>query len=415
MNQFTLTRGLRTALLTMIAIGVICLAITYIGDDDTHSRFWSNILQNSVYFTGIGLLALFMWSVHVTAWSGWTEIFKRLWEAFAMFLIPGLVLMLIIAVGIWAGWHHLYHWADADSVAADKILSGKSGFLNKEWYTYGTIIIMGIWIFIALRMRKLSKAEDDHGDMSFKQHHKTRIWAAASLPLIGFGSAALIWLWVMSVDAHWYSTLFAWYNAASMLIGMLALSILMVYYLKASGYFRQVSTEHIHDLGKYLFAFTIFWTYLWFSQYMLIWYANIGEETIYFKHRVDEYPVLFYGNLVINFAIPFLVLMRNDTKRKVGTMIFVSVVVLFGHWLDFFLMVKPGILHTVHELAAQSAEHGAAHSAFTAGFSMPGFLEIGTMIGFLGLFLYFSFVSLTKAGLVPKNSPYLAESVHHQV
>ena len=412
MNQFRFERGLRMTLLIMMAIGLVSLIITYLGDDGSHTRFWSNILQNSVYFTGIGILAFFMWSVHITGWAGWPVVFKRVWEAYAMFIIPGLVLMLIIAIGIWGGWHHLYHWADAESVANDKVLQGKSGFLNKGWYTFGTTVIMGIWIFILLRMRAISKAEDTHGDMSFRHHHKIRIWAAASLPLIGFGSAALIWQWVMSVDAHWYSTLFAWYNGASMLIGMLALTILMVYYLKAGGYLRQVTNEHIHDLGKYVFAFSIFWTYLWFSQYMLIWYGNVGEETIYFKHRMDDYPVLFYGNILINFALPFLVLMRNDTKRKVGTMVFVSVIVFLGHWMDFFLMVKPGVLHTAHELAAHGGEH-AAHGGFTAGFTIPGFLEIGTMIGFLGLFLYFSFVSLTRAGLVPKNSPYLAESVHH--
>lgn len=411
MNQYRLQPGLRTTLIAMIAIGLISLVITFIGDDAQHTRFWSNVLHNSVYFTGIGILAMFMWSVHITGWSGWHIVFKRIWEAYAMFIIPGLVLMLIIGIGVWGGWHHLYHWADADSVAGDKVLEGKSSFLNKGWYVFGTLIIMGLWIFILTRMRGLSKAEDAQGDMTFKFHHRIRVWAAASLPLIGFGSAALIWLWVMSVDAHWYSTLFAWYNGASMLIGMLSLTILMVYFLKSGGYLRQVTNEHIHDLGKYLFAFSIFWTYLWFSQYMLIWYGNVGEETIYFKHRLDNYPVLFFGNILINFALPFLVLMRNDTKRKVGTMVFVAIVVFIGHWLDFFLMLKPGILHTAHELAG--AGHDAGHAGFTAGFSIPGFLEIGTMIGFLGLFLYFSFVSLSRAGLVPKNSPYLAESVHH--
>jgi hypothetical protein len=150
---------------------------------------------------------------------------------------------------------------------------------------------------------------------------------------------------------------------------------------------------------------------------MLIWYANIGEETIYFKERLDDYPVLFFANLIVNFALPFIILLRNDTKRKLGVMVFVSIVVFIGHWLDFFLMLKPGILHTMHELSAQSGAHMdmAGHAGFTAGYSLPGFLEFGTMIGFLGFFLYFSFSMLTKSGLVPKNDPYLAESVHHHV
>ena len=392
----------------MMAIGLLSLIITFIGDDGYHTRFWSNILHNSVFFTGLGILALFMVAVKITAWSGWHTVFKRIWEAYSLFLIPGLVLILLVAVGIWGGWHHLYHWADAESVANDKILQGKSGFLNKGWFTFGTLIIMGIWIVIATRIRKLSKNEDDSADHNYGQHKVMRIWAAAGLPLVGFGSAALIWLWVMSVDAHWYSTLFAWYCGASLMVAMIAATVLMLFYLKSRGYYREVTMEHMHDLGKYLFAFSVFWTYLWFSQYMLIWYGNIGEETIYFKQRLDDYPVLFFGNLIVNFALPFLVLMRNDTKRKLGTMVFVSIAVFVGHWVDFFLMLKPGILHTAHELMPDAAHHG-----FTAGFTIPGFLEFGTMIGFLGFFMYFSFAMLSKAALVPQNDPYLAESMHH--
>ena len=414
MNEYKFPAKVRTFLLGGIGLGVVCLALTFFMDSmDHHPRFWSNVLHNSVFFTGIALMATFFIAVCITAWAGWHTVFKRVWEAFSQFIIVGFVLMAIIGIGIYADWHHLYHWTaegitDPASENFDSILAGKAAFLNPTWYVFIGGAIVLVWIFFAYKLRSLSLDEDKNGgDVGFKHHRKMRIWAAAFLPIAGFSSAAMVWLWVMSVDSHWYSTLYAWYCGASWFVAMLALTILVLIYLKNKGYFSNVSADHFHDIAKFMFAFSIFWTYLWFSQYMLIWYANIGEETIYFKERIDNYPVLFYGNLIINFAIPFLVLMRNDTKRKYGTLIFTSIVVFFGHWLDFFLMIKPGVLHT--------ASHGHAHEGFTAGFTIPGLLELGTMVGFLSLFLFVILTVLTRSPLKAKNDPFLEESLRHHV
>jgi hypothetical protein len=293
---------------------------------------------------------------------------------------------------------------------------------------------MGIWIFFAWKMRQLSLDEDKNGDASFEHHRKIRIYSAAFLPIAGFSSAAVIWFWIMSIDAHWYSTLFAWYTGASWFVAAMASTIILIAYLKGKGYLQNVTQEHLHDLGKYLFAFSIFWTYLWFSQYMLIWYGNVGEETVYFQERQENYPVLFYGNLLLNFIAPFFVLMRNDTKRKYGTMVFASVVVFFGHWWDFFQMIKPGArltaMHAMEHHGGEGAHHGAEHAAtelpghteaamhampFEMGFTIPGLLELGTMLGFLALFIYVILNQLSKAPLTPKNDPYLEESMHHHV
>ncbi len=427
MNEFKFSGGQKTVLLGAMGLGVLCLLITFFTDDALHTRFWSNFLHNSVFFTGIAFIALFFMCASITAWAGWFVVLKRVWEAYSLFLIVGLGLMAIIIIGLWGHLHHLYHWADAEEVAKDVVLKGKSGFLNPVWYTLGTIIIVGGWIFFAWKMRQLSLDEDVNGTAAFTHHHKMRIWSAAFLPIGGFTSAAVIWQWVMSVDAHWYSTLFAWYSGASWFVAAMALTILTLIYLKSLGYFEEVNVEHFHDLGKFVFAFSVFWAYLWFSQYMLIWYGNIGEETVYFRERLDHYPVLFYGNLLLNFVAPFFVLMRNDTKRKNGTLVFTSIVVFVGHWIDYFLMLKPGILHTAHEAighhgggaeghaAPETATEGAHQTAeFLMGFHFPGLLEFGTMIGFLGLFMYFVFMQLEKAALLPKNDPYLEESLHHE-
>ncbi|GLR19699.1 hypothetical protein [Portibacter lacus] len=418
MNEYTFTGKSRLVLMIGMGLGLLCLALSFFMDGfDHHPRFWSNLLHNSVFFTGIAFMAVFFISVCITAWAGWYTVFKRVWEAFSQFIIVGLVLMLIIGIGIYADWHHLYHWSDtslldpSNTASYDEVLDGKSAFLNPFWYVVIGGLIVAAWVFFAYKLRSLSLDEDvNGGDAEFKHHRKMRFWAAAFLPIAGFSSAAIIWLWVMSVDPHWYSTLFAWYTATSWFVSMLALTILVLVYLKGKGYFANVSAEHFHDLGKFMFAFSIFWTYLWFSQYMLIWYANVGEETIYFKHRIDNYPVMFYGNLIINFLVPFFILMRNDTKRKFGTLVFVSIILIFGHWWDFFLMLKPGILHT-----AQSTVEGAHHAGFVAGFSLPGLIEIGTMIGFLSLFLFVALTVLSKNTLLAKNDPFLEESLHHHV
>ncbi len=424
-----------------MVIGVVCLGWTFMTDDAIHTRFWSNFLHNSVFFTGISLMAGFFMCVSITAWAGWYVVFKRVWEAISMFLIIGIPLMLIVGVGIMLHMHHLYHWGDPAMLEVggdnyDKLIDGKSGFLNSKFYIGATVILGIIWVFLLNKVRSISIAEDKEGADGFNKHYSIRKYAAAFLPFAGFGSAALVWLWIMSIDPHWYSTMFAWYTGASWFVSMIAVTILVLQHLKGKGYYQNVSNEHFHDLGKFLFAFSIFWTYLWFSQYMLIWYANVGEETIYFKQRIDNYPILFYANLAINFVAPFFILMRNDTKRKMGSLGFTAGLILFGHWLDFFLMIKPGVLHTAHEVTGGGGHHGGeshagghavaesghdvahaaghgADSVFELGFTIPGLLELGTFIGFLCLFMYFILALLSKAPLTSNNDPYIDESLHH--
>jgi hypothetical protein len=470
-TQFVFESKQKTVLLSLMALGVICLGLTWAGDsDEFHTRFWTNVLHNSVFFTGISAVAMFMICAKITMYGGWGVVFKRLLEGFSLFMMVGIALMGIIAIGNFAGYHHLYHWTDAQAVAADKILTHKSGFLNSKWFMASVFLFLAAWAAFAYKLRQLSLQEDEEGNYGagdFAIHRTMRKYAAAFLPIFGFTSAVALWLWVMSIDAHWFSTMFAWYCTASLMVSMVCVTILIILYLKSKGYMEYITPEHFHDLGKFTFAFSIFWTYLWFSQFMLIWYANIGEETTYFKLRMDNYPVLYWGNLLMNFVLPFFILIRNDTKRKFGSIGFAAGLVLFGHWWDFFQMIKPSAMKNLqehqahaahaaggHSAAAHGAEHatvaahgaehvvdsvvaGAEHAATTAahgtehaavghevvqqastfieGFSLPGLLEMGTFLGFAGLFVYFVFSQLTKASLLPKNDPYIQESLTHHV
>lgn len=460
MNQFVFEKRQKNTLIVFMAVGVLCLILSYFMDNGgLHQRFWTNYLLNTLYFLGIAFITTFVLHAKVLMYSGWQVTFQRLWEAFAQFLWVAMILMVPIIIGIWGHFHHLYHWTDTEALKTDVILKGKSSFLNPTWYTLGTLIVLGAWYFLfAKKYRDLSLDEDKNPDANYSQHKRIKFFSAAFMPVAAVSSSVMIWLWLMSLDAHWFSTLYAWYATASWFVGAIALTILAIIYLKGKGYLEMVTTEHLHDLGKYMFAFTIFWAYLWFSQYMLIWYANIGEETTYFHVRMRKFPVLYYGNFVLNFVLPFLILMRNDTKRKYGTLILTSAIVFFGHWFDFFQMVKvgpwqaeiehakhaghdvahlekvksetasleQGMEHKTSNLESTSAEHGANNGevklskwgypeGFISGVSFPGFLELGTFLGFIGLFFYFVFGELQKASLLPKNNPYLEESTHHHV
>ena len=417
MNQYTFESKQKTYLLGGIALGIVCLLLNFVFfDDDHHTRTWSNLLLNAVFFTGLGIISLFSLAAFTAAMAGWHVVIKRIYEAFSLFMIPGLVFFLILIVGLWTGSNHLYHWAADPSTFVnpithepDQVLIGKSGFLNVNWYTWGTILILGFFIFVAKKIRTLSLKEEDSAEGDYSNYLKIRRWSGAFLPIFGYTSLVLIWEWVMSIDAHWYSTMFGWYATASWFVAATSLIILVLIYLKSKGYYKGVSDEHFHDLGKYIFAISIFWMYLWFSQYMLIWYSNNGEETIYFFERKNNYPVLFWINLAVNFALPFFILMRNDTKRKYGTLSLSAIVLFFGHWLDFFLMIKPGVrINTFHG-------HNPEILPYASGFTMPGLIDIGIMVGFLCGFLYFVFYQLSKAPLEPAKDPYYQESLHHHV
>ncbi len=419
MNKFTFKGKERTVFMAMMLIGLLSLGLTYMTDSmPGKARFWSNFLHESLFFTGIATMALFYMGTAMVGYGGYMSVFKRILEAMSLQLKLGIVFFVIIIIGMYLKWHHLYLWADEGFVKGDKVLKGKSGFLNPGMYTLFTVLALGVWYFIAFRIRQLSLKEDEQGKFgNYTFAKKIMTYGALALVSIGYLSAVGIWQWLMSLDPHWYSTLFAWYTASSWFLAMLSVLVLIILYLKGQGYMPYFTKEHMHDIGKFMFGISIFWTYLWFSQYMLIWYGNIGEETVYFRTRVDHYPVLFYGNLIINFVIPFLLLLPNTTKRLRGIMVFISILLLIGHWLDLYLMVKPGVLHTVQELsgATEAAGHGHENSGFISGFTLPGFLEIGTFIGFLGLFLYATFSDIAKACLIPSNDPYIEESIHHHV
>jgi hypothetical protein len=334
-------------------------------------------------------------ALQYVAYAGWSVMIKRINEAMSAWILPGAVIMLIVFL---LGRHDLFHWTHEGimtkgSVNYDEIIAGKSGFLNLPFYLIRMVVFLGIWWFFSQRLRKLSLEEDLNGGTEY--FHRSINTAALFLVLYAVSSSMSAWDWVMSVDVHWFSTMFGWYVFASWWVSGIAATTLTAIYLKQAGYLKFLNANHLHDLGKFMFGFSIFWTYVWFSQFMLIWYANLPEEAVYYNQRLGgfngAYTGIFFFNLVINFAFPFLVLMRRDAKRQMIMLKIVSIAILIGHWSDFYLMFMP---------ATMKGDNGFI-------------IEIGIALIFLGSFLILFTKRLSQASLVPVHHPFLDESVHH--
>jgi len=400
-QQFEITPGYKkwtNALLgvggTVLLLGIFFLAFSK--DEHNQTRFWAVLLQNSTFFLLVVNASMFFLCVTTMAMGGWQVSFRRVPEAISSLVPVFSVLALIVFLGIIFGHqHHIYHWIDKEHL--DPILKGKSGFLNPTFFLVWTIIALSAWSFIGKKMRDLSKEADESMDLEQgkKFIHKNTIWASAFLIFFGLTVGSTIpWLWLMSIDAHWYSTMYSWYTFASTFVAGMSLVALYVVYLKNQDYLELTTEEQLHDIGKFMFAFSVFWTYLWYSQFMLIWYANIPEETVYFKPRMQgPYRAIFFINLIVNFLLPFLLLMRRGSKRNYTTIAYVAVIIIVGHWIDFYQMVMPGPMGEHYSL---------------------GWFEFGIVAFYAGLLMHFAGKALTKSPLVPKYHPFLKESaIHH--
>ncbi len=367
-------------------------------------KIYTSLWHNNIFFTGLGIIGLFFVAIQYAAQAGWSAPIKRIPLAMGQWIPFAGILMLVIwfvAKGDLFHWthHDLYQVGSADY---DEILDKKSVYffwLGEKggfptFYILRMVIFFGLWYWFYTMIKKHMMAEDVEGGT---QHWTSaRKISAIFLVIFAVSSSVAAWDWVMSIDPHWFSTMFGWYVFASWWVAGLATITLIVVNLKEAGYLKMVNSNHLHDLGKFIFAFSIFWTYIWFSQFMLIYYANIPEETVYFIERIKNAPYswIFYLNLILNFVLPFLLLMTRDAKRHIAMLKLVCPIIIVGHWFDFYNMVTPGIMQ------------------YDGGL---GLLEIGLALIFFALFLFVSLNALSKMPLVAKNDPMMAESLNHHI
>ncbi|WP_372973942.1 quinol:cytochrome C oxidoreductase [Muriicola sp.] len=353
------------------------------------NRPWSALYVAAFFFFMISLGVLAFYAIQRASQAGWSPLLFRVMEGITAYLVPGGIVIFVIFVLSVMHVNHMFVWMDAEVVAEDSIIQGKAGYLNPTFFLIRAAVFLGGWILYREVSRRLSLAQDEAQDN--KNFVKNFRWSAGFLVFYLVTESMMSWDWIMSIDPHWFSTLFGWYVFASMMVSGITVIAMVTIYLKSKGYLPDVNDSHIHDLAKFMFGFSIFWTYLWFSQFMLIWYANIPEEVTYFVTRIEDYKLPFFGMIVMNFVFPLLVLMNSDYKRVNWFVIMAGIVILAGHYLDVYNMVMPGTVGDQWFI---------------------GIPELGALSFFAGAFIFWTFRSLTKVPLQPKRNPFIEESRH---
>lgn len=355
---------------------------------------WSAFYVACIFFMLISVGVLAFYAIQYAAQAGWSPILFRVMEGITSYLLPGSIIFFIVLVLSGMHMNHMFTWMNPDVVNPehadyDKLIANKSGYLNVTAFLIRAAIYLIIWNLYRHFSRKNSIAQDSANDNSF--YKKNFKLSATFLVLFLVTESMMSWDWIMSLDPHWYSTLFGWYVFASFFVSGITVIAMVTIYLKSKGYLEQVNTSHIHDLAKFMFGISIFWTYLWFSQFMLIWYSDIPEEVTYFVTRIEQYNLPFFGMIVMNFVFPLLILVNTDFKRLSWIVVLAGTVILFGHYIDFYNMIMPATVGDQWFI---------------------GLPEISAIAFFLGLFIFVIFTALTKAPLLAKGNPLIEESKH---
>jgi len=358
------------------------------------NRPWASFYVALIFFLGITLLVLAFYAAQRVAQSGWSIVLFRVMEAITANLVPTSIIMLIVIILTGMHYNHLFVWMgegvmDKTSPNFDPIVYGKKLWLNTPGWMIRSIIYLLGWNVYRWWIRRNSILEDQGSIKVFKRNYNVSV---VFLVFFMLTESMASWDWIMGLDPHWFSTLFGWYVLASLLVSALTVIAFVTIYLRSKGYLPKVNDSHIHDLAKFMFGFSVFWTYLWFAQFMLIWYADIPEETTYFVLRFSEYKTLLLSMVVMNFAFPVLLLLNSDFKSRPWFVFIGGTVILIGHYVDLFIMIMPGTV-------------GGSWS-----FGIP---ELGAALFFIGIFIYTVFSAFAKADPVAKGNPFLKESEHY--
>ena len=381
------SRGERSGLVTLAVLGAAAAAAGAAMNPD---RLWASWLLVGYYSLGLALSGLCLVAIHYTTGASWSVVVRRTAEAMASTLPLG-VLLLAVAFLMRP---RLYSWTEGlGALAGDPAAVFKRAWLSRSFFLVRAATYVVLWGGFAAAITRRSRRQD--ADSALRWTKANVRLSAAFLPVFGVTFTLASIDWIMSLEPSWYSTIFAFYNFAGLLQSGLAVLILVTFWMEGRGPLRGVlNAEHRHDLGKLLFALSSFWMYLWFSQYLLIWYANVPEETAYFVRRAQGgWLALQLANVLLNWVVPFVALLSREAKRRRSTLAAIAATVLVGRWLDLYLMIFPSVVGDSPRLA---------------------FWEVGTTAGALGCFVLMLVWILRQAPTIPIGDPQLDESLRYE-
>ncbi len=381
--QFPADQNLK---LPLFAVGIVALLASVVGYFLDHEQFFFSYLTSFSFFSSIALTALFFVMLQHLTRSHWSVVLRRIPESisanlwmWALFIIP-----------VFFGMHSLYHWTHADAIASDPVLQGKQPYLNTTFFIIRQFIYFGIWSFLGWRMYNKSVEMDKTGDWGLQTLLRRTSGPGIFIFVITLAFASFDWL--MSLDPHWYSTMFGVYFFAMGFQGMFATLILLVVFLWSRDILKNtIQKSHLYDLGVQLFGFTIFYAYIAFSQFLLIYYANIPEETVWYLERLNGgYEYLAYFYLFGRFVIPFVVLLPKSTKMKPAVVSSMAGLILVSHLVELYWIVMPVLNH---------------HGFHLSWMTLTCFIGLGCI--FFGLFFH----TFSKQQMIPVNDPKIEESL----
>lgn len=387
-QKFQLDPKVKTAMAALACAGGVLLALGFIVDKE---RAWHAYLVSFFYFTCLAMGGLFFTAIQHLASAGWSVNVRRFAEALTAFIPYILVLGLPI---VFFANKDLYLWLDAEKVAQDPILLGKTPYLNQVFFGIRFVLFAGLWAFFAKKIVGFSLEQDKDGKEMWTV--VALKWSVGFILVFALSFSLFSVDFLMSLEPHWFSTIFGIYCFAGMFQSTLALLCLISLYVIHKGWARGLVTiEHVHDLAKYTKGFTVFWAYIAFSQFMLIWYANLPEETIFYLHRSHGgWLFISVGLLVFRFIVPFLALLPRWAKRTPGHLASVCILILVMQYVDLYWLVYPN---------------------YSSDFVAFSWMEIGAFVGFLGGFGLVVTQFLAKYNLLPIKDPRKSESIHHHV